>query len=56
MVCLELIKRVIPGTQEIVRIQAQYAELARSALDEIDEGPAVEALGDAIAYAVDRRR
>ncbi len=35
---------------------AQYAELARSALDELDEGPAVEALGDAIAYAVDRRR
>ena len=35
---------------------ARYAELAHAALEEVAEGPAQVALGDAIAYAVDRRR
>ena len=34
----------------------RYAEEAREALRELPEGPAVDALADAITYAVDRRR
>jgi octaprenyl-diphosphate synthase len=33
-----------------------FADLAYAALEEIADGPAVSALRDAIAYAVDRRR
>jgi len=35
---------------------AHYADLAYAALEELTQGPAVAALRDAIAYAVDRRR
>ena len=34
----------------------QYAEVARATLSGLDEGPALAALSEAIAYAVDRRR
>lgn len=64
--------RVDPTEEEIARIIAiveerggldfarehasRYAEQARSSLSLLPEGPAVEALSDAIIYAVDRRR
>jgi octaprenyl-diphosphate synthase len=64
--------RVDPTDQEIMRIvdivsarggldyarQAahRHAELARVALAELPPGPAVDALGDAVSYAVDRSR
>jgi geranylgeranyl pyrophosphate synthase len=34
----------------------QYAERAREALGSVPESSAAEALGDAVTYAVDRRR
>jgi octaprenyl-diphosphate synthase len=64
--------RVDPTDEEIMRIvdivsdrggldyarQAahHHAELARVALTELPRGPAVDALGDAVSYAVDRSR
>ncbi len=44
------------GGLEYAGAAAGYAEAARRALAEVPEGPATEALGDAITYAVDRRR
>ncbi len=64
--------RVDPSDEEIARIveivvsnggleyasgvAARYAEAAREALDEVPAGAPVDALRDAVSYAVDRRR
>jgi octaprenyl-diphosphate synthase len=64
--------RVDPTDDEIARIveivvekggldyasqaATRYADVARNALSALTEGPATEALHDAVAYAVDRRR
>lgn len=44
------------GLQYAARQAARYADLAREALSEVPEGPATDALHDAVRYAVDRRR
>jgi octaprenyl-diphosphate synthase len=64
--------RVDPSDDEIARIvdivvdkgglgyaaetASRYADSAREALTGLPEGPATEALMDAVSYAVDRRR
>lgn len=64
--------RVDPSDEEIARIvgivvergglryaqqrATQYADLARAALAELPDGPAVDALEASVSYAVDRRR
>ena len=44
------------GLQYAARQAGRYADLAVEALAEVPEGPATDALRDAVRYAVDRRR